>query len=257
MWRKFVSAIIATLALSLAPHLFAIDEVKPLFTVNVPMTRYGINWQITQTRLLVKNIGYVKELTLVYDIDGKEKRASATYYGPADNGYEIWEAYSNIPQGTASYRIDYKVEGQSFVDDNEGTLYPLIEGPLFYANQNVSQILSGREFYYDYAGFTAAVRSDLGSSKNVTLHYTFDDFKTVKELRMNFQIQYLYGYGLIDSPSHNTEIFHASLGNIPDSVALIQYYLSYEVDGKTYYDNNFGNNYSMPRAKTSKVETAR
>lgn len=255
MWRKFLSPIITTLALSLAPNLFASDEVRPLLIVNVPMTRYGIHWQVTQTRLLVKNIAYVKELTLVYSREGKEERVAAKYFGPAENGYEIWEAHSNIPAGPASYRIEYAVDGQTYFDNNAGELYPLVDGPLFYAEQNISQILTGREFYDAYAAFTAVVRSDLGAEKNVTLHYSYDDFKTVEHRPMNFQIQYLYGYGLIDSPSNSTALYYVSMGNIPESVRNIKYYFSYEVGGQTYYDNNYGNNYQMPRAKSAKLET--
>jgi hypothetical protein len=256
MWQKLSLVFSSILALSLSPNLYASDEIKPLLTVNVPMSHYGIDWQITQTRVLVKNIAYVKNIDIVYIVDGKEERAEAKYFGPADGAYEIWESHSNIPAGAASYRLEYQVGGQTFVDDNNGKLYELVVGPAFYANQNISQALTGQEFYDSYAAFTAVVRNDLGSKKNVKLHYSFDNFQTTQHISMEFQPQYFYGYGLISSPSNNSELYRVSLGEVPTQVESIRYYFSYEVDGQIFYDNNYGRDYSMSRAGSGKSSAA-
>jgi len=197
----------------------------------------------------VKNMAYEKALLIVFtDGQGKTSTSEASYLGPADAGYELWQAYARLPgDATASFHVEYQVANQIFFDKDRSPDSPLKTGPMFYRGQNIQQVLGSNQFYGSYASFTAAVRN-IAFQKNVQVHYSFDGFRTQQTVAMNFQPYYSYGYGSILSPtSDGFEMWSVSVGDIPADANVIQYYFTYEIKNKRFADVNFGHNYTMTR----------
>ena len=231
------------LGLGAAAH--AADEVTLVSTMNVPMSKYGMIWQSTQTRVRVKNLAYEKSVKLVFkDADGQGLEVPATYFGPADAGYEIWEAWTNLNSGKPySFLVDYAVAGRNYQTPG----FDLKQGPILYAGQNVQQVLGSKQFYGSYASFTVAVRN-LGWQKNVVAHFSCDGFRSEDAVPLSFQPQFTYGYGYVSSPTADGfELWSGSLGNLPESCSVVNYYFTYDVNGQRYADTNFGVNYVMSR----------
>lgn len=228
---------------------YAADEVKLLSNMNVPMTRYGIHWQNSQTKILVKNLAYEKKISVIFEGSEKPTRSFANYFGPASDGYEVWVAHSNVSgKDDYTFRIEYEVAGQTYLGDDDGQAFPLRVGPVLYNQQAIQQLNTGVNFYGNYAKITAALQSDLARAKTVTLHYGFDGEPQLRSRDLSFVAEYMYGYGFISSPSvNNSEIWQTSISEIPDDVSTITYTLSYEAEGTLYTDDNFGRGYTMNR----------
>lgn len=223
----------------------AADEVTLLSTMNVPMSKYGMVWQSTQARVRVKNLAYEKSVNLVFtDADGQSIEVPAQYFGPADAGYEIWEAWTNLNSGKPyTFAVDYAVQGESFRAES----FELKTGPLLYAGQNVQQVLGSRQFYGSYANFTVAVRN-LAWHKKVEVHTSCNGFRSEQTVALSYQPVFFYGYGTISSPTpEGFELWSGSLSNVPESCDVLNYYFTYEVNGQRYADTNFGINYGMSR----------
>jgi hypothetical protein len=238
-------ALCSVMSLSFWTVAEAADEVTLVSTMNVPMSKYGMVWQSTQARVRVKNLAYEKSVKLVFkDANGDSIEAPATYFGPADPGYEIWEAWTNLNSGKPySFDVSYEVAGRSY--RSEG--FELKLGPILYAGQNVQQVLGSKQFYGSYASFTVAVQN-IGWQKNVAVHYSCDGFRSEDIVPLSFQPQFSYGYGYVSSPTADGfEIWSGSLGNLSESCSVLNYYFTYDVNGQRYADTNFGVNYVMSR----------
>ncbi len=230
-------------------QLQAKDEVAVLASTNVTMSKYGMSWQSPQVRLRVKDIAYEKSVIVVFtDSEGNVTSSPATYVGPADSGYELWEAYGNVRGGAAAnFHVEYTVANQIYFDSNQGQDFPLKQGPVLYRGQNIQQVLGSKQFYGSNAYFTAAVRN-LAYQKNVQVHYSYDGFRTQQSASLSFQPYYYYGYGAISSPTpEGFEVWTGSVSNIPDTASAIFYYFTYEVGKQKFADVNFGQNYIMLR----------
>ncbi len=243
LWKHMLVCSLGWLSLAAAAH--ASDEVALLSTMNVAMGKYGMTWQSTQVRVRVKNLAYEKSVKLVFtDGEGQTVDAPAAYFGPADQGYEVWEVYTNLNSGKPySLYVDYSVQGQNYrTEDVE-----LKQGPVLFAGQNVQQVLSGKQFYGSYANFVVALRN-LAWQKSVQAHYSCDGFRSSETLALSFQPVFTYGYGYVNSPTaEGFELWSGSVNTLPESCSVVNYYFTYDVNGQRYADTNFGHNYVMSR----------
>ncbi len=246
--RTLVNLFCLVLTFCISRPAFAGNEVRPLATFSIPMDHESIPWLNVYTRILVKNIAYEKKVAVVYHQADGDSTVAARYVGPAQDGYEVWEAYSNLAQGDASFYLEYEAAGRAFKDDNQGAGYALPVGAQFYQKQNIQQLLS-EEFSSHTAGFVAAVRSDLAYEKHVQVHYSYEHFAHTQDLDLRYQSYFPYGYGILYGVSpQQTELWAGQINDVPSAVSVIEYYLSYEANGITYYDSNFGQNYRLVRA---------
>lgn len=243
LWQRMLFCSLGWLGMATAGH--ARDEVALLSTMNVPMGKYGMTWQNTQVRVRVKNLAYEKSVKLVFtDGEGPTVEAPATYVGPADQGYEVWEAFINLNSGRPyNFHVDYEVAGQSYRAGD----FELKLGPMLYAGQNIQQVLSAKQFYGSSANFVVALRN-LAWHKSVQAHYSCDGFRSEETVALSFQAIFPYGYGYVNSPTADGfEMWSGSIGNLPESCTVLNYYFTYDVNGQRYVDTNFGHNYVMSR----------
>lgn len=236
---------LALTLLALANHAWAADELSVLTAMNIPMSKYGISWQSPQIRLRVKNLAYDKSIRVVFiDSEGQSSFAQASYLGPADSGYEVWEAFGNIRSGgPVLFQVDYAVAGRSFSIDRQ----ELKNGPILYQGQNIEQVLTAHQLYGDRARFVAAVRN-IAYQKHVSVHYSCDDFNSEYAAFLDFVPFFMYGYGSVSSPTpYGFEMWSSDSVPVPDGCSTLRYYYTYEVNGAHYADTNYGHNYVMNR----------
>lgn len=179
----------------------------------------------------VANLDYEKNVSVHYtftDRNGTWYDEDAEYVTSLDSDYDIFKATIS-GFGTVQYSINYTVDGETYVDDNDGD---------FYSNQvlgsaSVCALRSHGATLSSYR-IDVAIR-DYGTDKDVKVIYTTDNWATVKEASLSY--------------SRNTEedgvaIYYTSL-NLEDATSTndFEYAIAYTTNGVTYWDSNFGSNY--------------
>ena len=174
----------------------------------------------------VKNLAYDKKVTVHYKKGDQWYDKDAEYYKSIENGYEIWKAdFSNMSTTgllNDEFCIKYEVNGQTYWDNNNGNNYV---GELGEAAFHVFP-------HCEYGLPTYVVLKNLGYEKDVKIVYTNDGWKTQKSVSLE------YCRTLEDG---NEEWVPSEY--IPSS-EIGEYYAVYKVNGQTYYDSNFGLNYT-------------
>lgn len=130
-------------------------------------------------------------------------------------------------------RIKYRVNGKTYYDDNGGKGYHII-GP--YYNHTVFQpmVISKLILKVSHES-TSVLLQDLGSNKKVVMRYTDNNWASYKEAEYRYCRTYLNGQELwtLDQSAETV---------MPDQYEFAVYY---QVNGQTYWDNNFGENYQQ------------
>jgi len=96
-------------------------------------------------------------------------------------------------------------------------------------------VLNNVKFYYSYLRGTVLVKN-ISFEKRILIRFTFDEWKTVNEVEAR--------YGSIKLSGHDSFIFDIDLdleGRLPN----LQFAISYDARGESYWDNNNNKNYSM------------
>lgn len=197
----------------------------------------------------VANLGYAKNVTVHYTTDDVNwYDAEAQYVGPTSSTHEKWNfaiSTSSLTKDHPELRdlnfvrfaIKYTVNGNTYWDNNNSlnyynepnTVYP---DSLILGDVNVLRA-------YDYLNgdsFSGAVYvKNLNPTKTVKIVYSTDNWATVNE-----------GYATYVSPLNNfnsTEVWSFNF-SVPGA-AQVKYAISYTTDGSTYWDNNYGHNYTV------------
>ncbi|MBU5317561.1 CBM21 domain-containing protein [Clostridium bornimense] len=185
---------------------------------------HGITHQ--NVYIKVKNLDYNKKVTVHYKKGDEWCDNSAEFYKSLDDGYEIWKAdFTNLSTTgllNDKFCIKYEVNGQTYWDNNNGKNYI---GELGEAEFHVFP-------HTEYGLPTYVVLKNLGYEKDVKIVYTNDGWKTQKSVSLE------YCRTLEDG---NEEWVPSEY--IPSS-EIGEYYAVYKVNGQTYYDSNFGLNYT-------------
>lgn len=83
-----------------------------------------------------------------------------------------------------------------------------------------------------YGGITT---KNIGNPKIVKVRYTTDNWATYQEVNATY----------ITTSSDNIDDYWNFNVSVPNTVNQVQYAVSYTVNGVTYWDNNFGSNYTV------------
>lgn len=151
----------------------------------------------------------------------------ATYCTKTDSNTEIWKASVSGIQA-ADYVIKYVGDGVTYWDNNNGQNY---EATNMVGTATVKAIPLRSGAPYTFC-VQAAVKN-LAYNKTVKVRYTEDNWATYKEADLS------YSYSVEGT---NSEVWATNI-SITNRDAF-QYCISYTVNGKTYWDNNFGANYN-------------
>jgi len=193
--------------------------------------------------IVVDNLAFAK----VVSVWGQQAEAgpwaqiNGTFQASLPDNKELWLVKVNAAQ--LHFAVKYTVNGTTHWDNNGGLNYHM-----FPASDDltigVPQVVGGPASFPTPAASTFAVPvavRNLGFSKIVGIRYTTDNWATSTEVTGFF--------GRTSSPAvggaASTETWNISA--VVGSAAHIQYAVFYKVNGQTYWDNNFGQNYRLDR----------
>lgn len=227
---KSVGAILATLSL----HVFAAGEVQ-LIKVDVyeTTTRSGPHLENRAT-VLLSNLGTGKKVFMHTKQNGVWADLPLSFMYKAANGKEVW-GIDGFP--VENFVVKYQVNGKTYWDNNNNANYKVvdanIEGTRLF-NTNVS---AANENLFRAAGSSTVSSTvtvkNLGTNKQVNVVYTTDNWATKQTAVATFD--------------HINSTFEFEEWNFVLNVGTtsgeVIYAVSYTVNGKTYWDNNFGLNY--------------
>lgn len=232
---KKLSAVIMTFAMlfGLLPMLgcgiTAKADYNPvkMYSVDTTFSRYGIT---TRNIYIQVDAGSAanKQVYVHYELVNEDEwqDAQASFVTKLDDNTEIWKAtVSGIITG--QFAIKYVGDGQVYWDNNNGNNYAY-DDILGTANVSAQRLRSSLDGYSLYV----AVKN-LAYNKVVRVRYTYDNWATYQDADLT------YSYTLTGT---NNEIWGTTL-SIPSSTSGFQFCVYYQVNGQTYWDNNFGSNY--------------
>lgn len=197
----------------------------------------------------VENLGYSKNVTVHYSTDNVTwYDTSAQYAGPTDSTHEKWNFDISTSALTTDhpelkdltsirFAIKYEVNGNTYWDNNGGSNYYNER-----SNHSLSSVILGKpnvlRAYDDLnsGAFSGAVYvKNINPTKTVKIIYTTDNWATTNE-----------GYATYSSSANNfdtVDIFTFSF-SVPGA-SEVKYAISYTTAGSTYWDNNYGSNYTV------------
>ncbi len=220
------------------------ETVKMVSAKSLIHYRYGQSQYVRTFNIRVKNIAYNKVVKVRHQkADGSWTDLNASYIGGAGNGYELWQATysytgSSMPLGT-KFAVFYTVNGQTYWDNNGGSDFNLKQGDGVLLGKNV-KVLAQNSFK---SGSQIVVNIDLQNvayNKTVEVWYSTDNWSSSKKVNASYQSYWYEGYANVKSP--NQAGVERWMATIPASSA--KFYIKYVANGSSYYDNNYGWNYS-------------
>ncbi len=193
--------------------------------------------------IYVKNLAYDKKVTVHFmynDTDWSD--VSAHYYKTLPNGYEIWKydtpyttrvKYQYCGDNYCKFAIKYEVNGNTYWDNNNGNNYYLSQSK---HQVELSKCNIGESKFYSSSKNLWFYLKNLGYNKTVRVRVTNDGWATYQDYDCTYHSNF----------SNGTELWYIDLeenGIDTTSNAASQYVIYYSVNGETYWDNNFGENY--------------
>lgn len=201
-------------------------EENPVQLYYSEYDRYGsiCKFDGVDVYIAVKNLGCNKKVKVHYSINNQNiwRDKSAKFVKSNKDGYELW--YCNIADytpGNNNYKfsISYEVNGNIYWDNNRGKNY-------------INTELGKSDLYgrMESSGSGIVILKKLFKNNKVNIVYTYDNWNTYKEVAATYDKDF----------KNNLEKWNF---NIPNEKGQLKYAVYYQVNGKTYWDNNFDENY--------------
>lgn len=158
------------------------------------------------------------------DQDWQDKQAE--YLMTLSDGSKIWKA--TISSYSIEYAIKYVADGETIWDNNNGNNYG-------YELLGTAPITVNRNYYTSYDNFNVNVTlQNYGYNKNVQVRYTENNWATFTDVPLSYK----------STNTDGTEIWGTTLSLDSSKSDSFEYCVYYEVNGQTYWANNFGENYN-------------
>lgn len=232
-------------------HLIKLQSYKS-YTGTTPLLRRHFE-------AVVANLGSAKQVFV------RMKASDGTWYNPinlkydraASSGSEVWSAdvtdfvlpYSN--PASQEFVIGYTVNGHTYWDNNNGSNFIIDtdSGASLFGINVYDKIIPASVYVPtgqsgSYSG--AVTVKNLAYAKQVKVVYSTDGWATSNTATAVFSPTYWYALAGSAAPNPNkygSEEWTYTLAIGPTATRL-DYAVSYTVNGQTYWDNNFGRNYS-------------
>ena len=195
-----------------------------LYSTEVTFCKYGI----TARNIYVKTdcTSFHQSVTIHYNyLNGEEWRdAQAREFTTLSDGSKIWVA--TISSYNTEYAIKYVANGNTYWDNNNGQNYTD-------ETCGTAPITVKRGGYFCmYNNTVTAVLQNYAYDKEVVIRYTNDNWNTYQDEPLNYE-------STNDNGTENWAT-HTVYVEDPDSFEFCVYY---NVDGETYWANNFNQNY--------------
>jgi hypothetical protein len=208
----------------------------------------------------VENLAYVKQI-VVHSTDYSSPTwvtANAQYVASIGGNREIWTFKTAesvyLPYfggGQAAFAIEYKVNGQTNWDNNGSANYVVSNGGI--STSGAPEVLAKSNVARNTASLLASptdptkrvfsgdvVLKNLAYAKVVKVRYTTDNWVTYQDVGASYGSTVTTWNG----GSTGLELWNFS-AQVPASVAGVKFAITYAVNGQTYSDNNFLQNYTV------------
>ena len=206
----------------------ATNEVSMYYADDV---YYYRGYQDVIVYIKVKNLGANKNVAVHYNTGSSWTDEQATYVTTLSDGSEIWKC--EVGAFGLEYAIKYTVNGVTYWDNNNANNYTA------HNSLGVNPIKNLRTSYYGVTSYSAypirAEVKNLSFTKIINVRYTQDNWATSSTKSLIYN----------SSVSNGTEeLWDTTLSLDANKMSGFQYYVYYQANGQTYYDNNFGSNYN-------------
>ncbi|MEW9700593.1 hypothetical protein [Paenibacillus sp. SI8] len=220
----------------------------PVELIKASIYSYKFGFTSFSGDIEVQNLAYQKNVTIHYSPgDGQWYDTSASYARPADASHEIWHFDISTHQmtdehpelknaDTIQFAIKYEVNGQTYWDNNGNQNYSVSRYNMESVILGAPQVLRLNELLTNGIFNGNLFVKNEGYAKTVKIVYTTDNWQTTHEGQA-------YYYGAANG-SNSVESWSFGIYVDPNA-AQIKYAISYSVNGQTYWDNNYGNNYTV------------
>ncbi len=201
----------------------------------------------------VSNLSFNKIVTVHQQLsNGLWEDFDLTYSLTTSTGTEIWKGtFVGSSTNTSVYKfgeqiaVKYQVNGQTYWDNNNGANYKLTNSvnnsSSTYLNNEfnilaVSSYLSANTTGNSNFYLSADLRN-IAFAKEVKIVYTTNNWATTNTKA--------FVYNPAENIGRNTDYERWSINFDIPNTKTVTYALSYKVNGQTYWDNNFGKNYTL------------
>lgn len=235
------------------------DKVKFLYVENViSRSNRKLQQQLTFF-MLVENVGYDKELDVVWaGEDGVWRELKASYHSMDGNDHEYWQAQVQLVAteqqslaGNIQFGMRYRIFGAEYWDNNLGQNYRSeADSGIKLAHQQLVQNISFASAWHDkqeHIPIRVAVDKSFNADY-VTIHWTTDNWITTEQSSCQFKRNYWdseYKSNARNPNQYGVQLWECQI-NSGDAFRL-QYVICCERDGKLLWENNNGKNYSFQR----------
>ena len=243
---------LAALAALVSAPAFAADEVQLEEAYKIDIN-CGISFSCHNYRqylaIKTKAMGTNENVKIHYTTDGRTWRDIAAIRTIKGNGSSKWElpfaslSSPDQPTSNKKFAIKYTANGKSYWDNNGGKNY-LFGEFVFKRAIKISALDSGLYMTGDCGNKKISLSGNmavrhLGNPKKVGIKYTFDNWATSQTVDAS------YYYPNPGSSTDNTdiEVWWLSTPDYSPTKNRMEYVAYYTVNGKTYWDNNYGLNY--------------
>ena len=207
----------------------ATTKVQMYYLNTIP--RYH-NSSLHEVYVILDSNGANKQVTLHYEDEAGAtwKDLNGEFVKNLNNGTEIWKI--KLEDKTClQYAIRYDVDGVTYWDNNNNNNYTFTN-ELGAANLKLNTP-SEYGLNAEYYPINVTVKN-LGYNKVVKVRYTQDNWATY----MDKELSYSY------ANSDGTETWGTTLNLDYNKRDQVHYAISYTVNGVTFWDNFFGDNYN-------------
>lgn len=207
----------------------------------------GITSQNLVWDIAVKNLGFAKQVFVhLKDPCGSNNwiDVPGSFIGPSDGTFELWRVGTTVQsfggRGPFTFAIEYVVNGNVFWDNNNGNNYVLpntttgnpqgVFGVVLANGTNV--LLSNATASGTFSGTLNLLNLPNGFQKNVFVRYTTNNWATQTDVPATY----------VAGPNANGVETWSFTTNANSSNVVFA--ISYTAAGSTFWDNNFGQNYT-------------
>ncbi|SEL22167.1 Carbohydrate/starch-binding module (family 21) [Aquimarina amphilecti] len=209
-----------------------------------------INYQ-RKFKVKVKNLAYQKEVAIHHQTnDGNWLDIPLSYEQSIGDDEEIWvgEVTPDYEIFNTDFVVKYTVNGEIYWDNNKGENYSMLVNAGGYLSPDKS--VEVNKSFTRFAGTSFAInvnaKRDYGATGTVEVVYTTDSWVTKNTVPLTYQRYFRVGYAhYIMSPNQfDVDIYSTSI-RVSEEVQAIEFAVIYKVNGQEYWDNNYGNNYTL------------
>lgn len=236
------------------------------FTLNMPVElvhvrsyeatigRSGEKLQQVQFDILVEDLAFQKEVSVhERGASGQWHDIRAEYVRSVNNNRELWRAEAQFPENDIhdlGFAIRYEVNGNTYWDNNYQRDYFLGSNDNSYLSDRFSVFVTEQAVVWETpegsirSRYHVALRN-IAFDKKVEVVYTTDGWQTIKTVAASYLYPHeIYSNAEVENPNvFGIEVWAFEIEFQADET--VEFAVSYTVSDATFWDNNFGLNYTL------------